>query len=89
MKAHFDHFTITMTQAQAESANHPGQCDGDVAVLLTMPAIKSQLRRISDADLRAELKEYGAWNDEELGDRKKNEARIIWIAAGHIVEGLK
>lgn len=86
MYATFNRFEIQMTLAQAESASHPGPCDADVAQLLTLPAIKRQLKKIDDATLQAELKEYGAWDDEELQDRAANESRIIWLAAGNITD---
>lgn len=86
MLASFNRFEIQMTLAQAESASHPGQCDEDVDQLLTLPAIKRQLKKISDEDLAAELEEYGAWDEDELQDRAANEQRIIWLAAGNITE---
>lgn len=41
--------------------------------------------KISEA-IRAELKEYGAWDAEELSDDEQNISRIAWIAAGNISE---
>ncbi len=87
MYASFNHFEISMTKKQAISASHSGPCDLDVKALLHLPAIKKQLAKISDADLTAELYEYGAWDNEELSNHADNEERIIWIAAGNIVEG--
>jgi hypothetical protein len=89
MIAYFDRFVITMTSAQAESVSHSGRCDDDVAFLLTLPVIIRQLKKISDEDLSLTLKEYGAWDEIELKDRKANEARIIWIAGGNITEEKK
>ncbi len=89
MFASFNRFEIKMTKKQAISASHPGPCDLDVKALLRIPAIKRQLAKISDADLIAELYDYGAWNDEELAVRADNEERIVWIAAGDIAEGRK
>jgi len=88
MEAYFDRFSITMTKRQAESVSHMGQCDADVNILLTIPAIKRQLKKISDSDLIAELKETGAWSTKELQDRQANEQRIIWIAGGNIIDEL-
>jgi len=82
----FNRFTITMTKKQAEACSHPGPCDDDVAALVATPAMGRQLRRIPDVDLVAELREYGAWNGAELADRAANERRIVWIAAGNILE---
>lgn len=77
---------ISMPLEQAQGASHSGDCEADVNSLLELPEIKAQLSRISDADLKETLKEYGAWDEEELKDRKANEQRIIWLAAGDIAE---
>ena len=86
MYATFERFEIKMTLAQAEGASHQGQCDDDVAALLAEPSIKRQLAKIPSASIAAELKGYGAWDDEELADVAANQARIVWLAAGDIVE---
>jgi hypothetical protein len=86
MQAHFERFTIIMTKRQAESASHPGPCDADVQVLLSDKRIRRQLGKISDTDLADELRRYGAWDEEQLSSRRDNEERIVWIAAGDIVE---
>lgn len=86
MIAYFNRFTIEMTKNEAHTGSHQGQCYDDVKYLLTLPKIKKQLSKISDDDLVSELKEYGAWDNEELKNRNDNEERIIWISAGNIVE---
>jgi hypothetical protein len=86
MYASFNRFEIEMTKEQAHDASHSGSCDNDVAELLTNPKVKRQLKKIPDDLLAAELREFGAWDETELADRKENEARIIWIAAGNITE---
>ena len=75
-----------MTMAQAESASHQGQCDADVLALSNHRKIRAQLERIDPKALRDELREYGAWDDQELADHEQNLQRILWIAAGDIVE---
>lgn len=77
---------LKMTMAQAQSASHHGQCDDDVKALSNVPAIAKQLAKIPADTLRNELKEYGAWNSEELADHDQNIQRILWLAAGDIVE---
>jgi hypothetical protein len=47
------------------------------------------LDKISAYSLRAELREYGAWNEEELSNHEDNLARILWIACGNIREELR
>lgn len=86
MYASFNRFEIAMTKKQAISASHPGPCDLDVQALLSVPDIKRQLAKISDSDLADELRDYGAWDEKELLIRADNEERIVWIAAGNIVE---
>lgn len=86
MFACFNRFEIEMTLAQAKGASHQGQCDDDVAALVRVPAIRRQLDKIGPDKIAAELKEYGAWDADELGDDDANRERIVWIAAGDIVE---
>lgn len=78
---------LKMTRAQAAGASHSGSCDSDVLALSHEPAIHRQLEAIDPGLLRAELREYGAWDDEELQDHQQNLQRILWILAGDINEG--
>jgi len=86
MFATFNRFELQMTMAQAESASHQGRCDDDVAALVRVPAIRRQLDNIGPEKIAAELKEYGAWDSDELADDAANRERIVWIAAGDIAE---
>jgi len=70
----------------AYAGHHNGRCDTDINYLLTVDYIRDQLNKISPALLAEELREYGAWDDEELADHEQNKARILWIACGDIVE---
>ncbi len=78
---------LQMTKDQARGASHQGQCDDDVKALSEVPAIARQLVKIDPALLRDELREYGAWDDDELQDHAQNLQRILWLAAGDIVDG--
>jgi hypothetical protein len=75
------------SEQQAHSASHQGRCDDDVAELRKVPAIRRQLDRLDQETLKSELREFGAWSDDELSDHDANLDRILWIAAGDIVEG--
>lgn len=77
---------IEMTLEQAQSASHQGRCDDDVAALAGAPDIAAQLAKIDPDILRRELKEYGAWDDAELADQEANLERILWLAAGEILD---
>lgn len=77
---------IQMTLEQARSCTHPGQCDDDVMALSLQRNIRRQLERLDPVLVASELREYGAWSDEELADHAQNLQRLLWIAAGDIVE---
>lgn len=89
MFASFNRFTIEMTRQQAASASHHGSCDASVAALLKNRRIAHQLLSIEPDRIRAELSEYGCWDSEELDNHQDNLARIVWIAAGNIVDELR
>ena len=77
---------LKMTMKQAESATHPGPCDDDVMALSKQPNLRRQLAKIDEVTLVQELKEYGAWDEVELADHAQNLQRLVWIAAGDIVD---
>lgn len=88
MYATFNRFELKITKEQALTGSHPGPCDSDIRDLLTVPAIKRQLDKIPADSIREELKDYGAWDDEELANDQDNRSRILWIACGDIREEL-
>lgn len=65
---------------------HSGACDSDIEELLELQPIKAQLSGIAPQVLREELKEFGAWDSEELANHEENLARILWIACGDLVD---
>ena len=75
---------IEMTLEQAESASHQGRCDDDVASLVE--ELRGQLDKLDKEKVKESLKEYGAWNEEELSDHEANLQRLVWIASGDMVE---
>ena len=77
---------LEMTSDQAHSASHQGQCDSDVLALSKVPKIARQLAKIDPELLRSELREWGAWDANELSDHDQNLQRILWLAAGDIVD---
>ena len=84
--ASFNRFGIKLSVDDALSVSHSGQCDDDVAALMTVPYVAKQLNAIDPNALVSELKEYGAWDDEQLSDHEENKSRILWIAGGNIRE---
>ena len=83
----FERFEIGLEEADVFAAAHPGDCAPDVEIVTSRPYVREQLAQITDDALSAELKEYGAWEAEQLSDREANNERIIWLAAGNIREG--
>jgi hypothetical protein len=77
---------LQMTMEQAESASHSGDCDEDTQELSKVPTIADQLAKLDAVTLSNELKEYGAWDAEELADHTQNLQRILWLAACDIAE---
>ena len=84
----FNRFEISLTKPDYESATIPG-CDAQpqIKTILYKPYIKRQFAVIAPQKIAAELKEYGAWDETELKDTVMNQYRIIWIAAGNIIDG--
>ena len=79
-------------EIKAEDARlgyHSGRCDADISDLRIAPYIAKQLSDLPRDVLASELKEYGAWNDEELADHDANLSRILWLACGDIVDSLE
>lgn len=81
--ASFNHFELRLPGAAVMGCSHSGQCDADVAHYA--PQTERPARCTAQA-LRDELREYGAWDDNELQDDTANWQRIIWIAAGNIAD---
>lgn len=76
----FNRFEFEMPDEAVADCHHQGACDDDVEYWEK----KIDLSHIPASKIRAELKEYGAWDDDELADETVNRQRIIWIAAGNI-----
>jgi hypothetical protein len=88
MYASFNYINeIKMTMEQAKTCSHSGPCDADVLELSKEKAIARQIKKIDPIALAKELAEYGAWNAYELANHEQNIQRILWIAAGNIVDG--
>jgi maleate cis-trans isomerase len=78
--AYFNRFLLELPDEAVYDCAHQGSCDEDVDFW----ASRVDRQNITNEDLAAELKEYGAWDSKELQDDEANWKRIIWIAAGDI-----
>lgn len=83
-EAHFERFTIEMKEEDALYVSQQGDMTENAREAVVEPYIREQLNKISEDDLVAELKECGAWGENDLKDGYENELRIIWIAGGSI-----
>lgn len=88
--ASFNRFEMRIPGEAVTDCSHSGRCDDDVS--FWAPRIKTQVEKDAfknaptpDA-IRAELKECGAWDDEELSDDETNWQRIVWLACCNISE---
>lgn len=79
---------LSITKAQAHIGHHQGQCDSDIKKLRDASAIKKQLNRLDPVKVREALREYGAWDANDLADHDANLDRLLWVACGDIVEGI-
>lgn len=87
--AYFDHIgSIELPTEIWDLCPHTGAADESIAYMLTLPEVITEISEIDPDKLRTELKEYGAWDDNELLDHNANLARILWIASGNIHDGL-
>ena len=88
MWASFNRFELNITKAQVLATWHPGAMDDDIAALAKVPGISRQLKKLDPEQVRAELAEYGAWNEEELQDHAQNLQRVLWIGVTDLWEEL-
>lgn len=81
--AYFNRFSLDLPDEAVSSCYHSGACDEDFnyySNLINRPV------EITPEKLKSELKEYGAWDENELENDEDNWKRIIWLAAGNIQE---
>lgn len=76
-----DCIPVSMTAIAVRLMSAPGRVDD--AVHKFAPQIDRDPRLTPDA-VRAELAEYGAWEESELQDDAENWERLVWILAGDI-----
>ena len=77
----------------------PGDClmaiaqsgDNEAAVRdwLDLDPVRSEINALDPDDIRSELREYGAWDDDELADDELNKMRFLWLAAHSAAEEIR
>lgn len=64
----------------------PGPADAAVDYWLSRPEVREVIMRAPADDLRDYLRDYGAWDDEDLEDDETNRQRLLWLACGDFAE---
>lgn len=86
--ASFERFELRLPGQCVLDCSHQGDCAGDVAYWV--PRIRAQAEQDgfpngpTDEKIAQELRDCGAWDDDELADRDQNWHRLVWIAACNI-----
>lgn len=69
---------------------HSGQCAPGVAwIRANEPSVEAQLQMVNPEALKADLREYGCWDESELEDHDENLSRLLWLACGDLVDELE
>jgi len=88
MQVSFNHIDcLDIPEILADWVDHPGDCEKDLVKMMQLEEIQTELNKIDPENLRKELKEYGAWTEEELSNHNDNLMRILWIACCNINDG--
>lgn len=88
--ASFNRFELRLPGGAVNAIAQSGA--NDEAVAYWTPKIREQIERDNfpnkptEEKIKAELREYGAWDSEELQDTEQNWQRLVWIAAHNIAE---
>lgn len=72
--------TIEFQPEDVSYVCHSGPNDEHVEDIIRLPRIKKQLDKLDPEAVRNMLREYGAWDKEELKDSLQNLRRLVWIA---------
>ena len=63
-----------------------GQNDTYVEDVVRLPRVKKQLDKLDPDLVRGVLREYGAWDKNELRDHVRNLRRLVWVALWDCME---
>ena len=83
--AQFNRFELLIPEQAVKDCYHQGDCEDDCKFWVDKVIA---LNNIDPNLIKEELKEYGAWEDEELNDDRQNWIRILWLGAGNIQDDI-
>lgn len=86
MEAPFNYITesLNITKAVANECSKSGNNEYSVNYYMNLPKYKKQLLKLDKEQVRQELNDLGAWEDEELENHNDNLQRLFWVACGNI-----
>ena len=88
--ASFNRFELRIPGQCAVDCSHSGDCEADVQAwaprITAQVAADAFLSSPTPEKIREELKDYGAWDEDELADDERNWIRLVWIAACNITD---
>ena len=86
MEAPFNYITesLNITKAVANECSRSGDNEYSVNYYMNLPKYRKQLLKLDKEQVRNELNEYGAWEDDELENHEDNLQRLFWLACGNI-----
>ena len=86
MEAPFNYITesLNITKAVANECSRSGNNEYSVNYYMNLPKYKKQLLKLDKEQVRKELNDLGAWEDDELENHEDNLQRLFWLACGNI-----
>lgn len=88
MEAPFNYITesLNITKAVANECSRSGNNEYSVNYYMNLPKYKKQLLKLDKEQVRNELNDLGAWEDDELKNHEDNLQRLFWLACGNIMD---
>ena len=86
MEAPFNYITesLNITKAVANECSRSGNNEYSVNYYMNLPKYRKQLLKLDKEEVRQELNDLGAWEDDELENHEDNLQRLFWLACGNI-----
>lgn len=86
MEAPFNYITesLNITKAVANECSRSGNNEYSVNYYMSLPKYRKQLLKLDKEEVRQELNDLGAWEDDELENHEDNLQRLFWLACGNI-----
>jgi len=88
MQAPFNYITesLNITKAVANECSRSGDNEYSVNYYMNLPKYKKQLLKLDKEQVRQELNDLGAWEDDELKNHEDNLQRLFWLSCGNIMD---